>query len=125
MICLINLTPHAINLHFENNIMQIQPSGEVARVNMTDRPFGFVSLDEPIHRLLIPINKVAYGKVEGLPEPQDGVIYIVSAMVAQAVPDRDDVVFPYDLVRDEQGQVKGARTLAMFGDVASVQKNHL
>lgn len=53
-----------------------------------------------------------FGKVENLPEPQEGVVYVVSALVAQAVPDREDVFIPDDTVRDEQGRIIGVRALA-------------
>ena len=52
---------------------------------------------------------VSYGKVNGLPEPVDGVVYIVSAMVLDALRGvRDDLVAPAtghpDCVR-ENGKV--------------------
>jgi hypothetical protein len=35
-----------------------------------------------------------FGAVEGLPEPQENTLYIVSGMVLSAVKDRDDLVAP-------------------------------
>jgi len=46
------------------------------------------------------------------PEPQEGTIFIVSALTAQAVPDRQDVFIVDDAVRDDQGRIIGARALA-------------
>jgi hypothetical protein len=60
----------------------------------------------------IPVNKSKFGEVENLPEPQEGTIYIVSALTAQAVPERKDVYITDDAVRDEQGRVIGCRALA-------------
>lgn len=65
----VNLTPHDIKL----NDGSIYPaSGKVARVANTFSNF------------CCGISKVFYGDVENLPEPEDGVYYIVSAMVLAA-----------------------------------------
>jgi hypothetical protein len=60
----------------------------------------------------VPVNRTQFGVVTGLPDPQPDTIYIVSAVVAQAVPDRPDVFIVDDAVRDEQGRIIGARALA-------------
>lgn len=92
----VNLTPHALNL----NDGTVLPSQGVARVStsFTDFKDGVCC--------------VTYGDVEGLPAPQDGVTYVVSAMVlaaVKAVSDRTDVVAPAtghpDCVRNEKGQI--------------------
>lgn len=65
----INLTPHDIKL----NDGTIYPaSGKVARVESVFSNF------------CCGISKVFYGEIENLPEPEDGVYYIVSAMVLAA-----------------------------------------
>ena len=65
----INLTPHDIKL----NDGTIYPAtGKIARVENTFSNFCF------------GISKVFYGDIENLPEPEDGVYYIVSAMVLAA-----------------------------------------
>jgi hypothetical protein len=51
-----------------------------------------------------------WGAVVGLPDPVDGVLLVVSQLVAGRVPDRDDVVSPGTgpadgAVRDAQGRV--------------------
>ena len=93
MVKFINLTPHTINL---TNGAAYAASGVVARVGSTHTPFNE--------------NKIAsieWGEVTGLPAPQDGVLYIVSALVAQAAK-RPDVVSPAsghpDVVRKD-GQI--------------------
>jgi len=55
----------------------------------------------------------SYGRVEGLPEPETGVLYLVSAVVRAAVPGRADVASPGDLVRDGEGNVIGCRHLIL------------
>ena len=90
----INYTPHPIVL---NNGVNYPPSGNVARVSSSHSQF-----DEN------GIASLSFGEVEGLPEPQEGVYLIVSAMVAQAAK-RSDVVSPATghpaVVRDQKGQI--------------------
>lgn len=75
----INLTPHSILL---NNGVEFPASGEVARVSVS-----FTEFDAD------GICRHEYGEVVGLPDPQEGVCYIVSALVLAAT-DRKDVVAP-------------------------------
>ena len=46
-------------------------------------------------------------EIVNLPEPKPGTYYIVSKMVAQAWPAREDFIFPGTVVRDESGDVVG------------------
>jgi len=59
----------------------------------------------------VPVNQTRFGEVFDLPDPQPDTIFVVSALVAQAVPDREDVFFPDDIVRDANGNVIGCRAL--------------
>lgn len=93
-IVFVNCTPHAISL---NDGRVFEPSGNVARVAQSISDF-----DED------GIAVQSFGEVTGLPEPQPGTYYIVSAMVlprAQAE-GRNDVVAPAtghkDCVRNEK-----------------------
>ena len=79
MVKFINLTPHTINL---TNGTAYAASGQVARVANAHTPF-----DEN------GVASIEWGEVTGLPQPQEGVLYIVSALVAQAAK-RPDVVSP-------------------------------
>ncbi|QPL06691.1 hypothetical protein ID810_10340 [Actinomyces respiraculi] len=47
-----------------------------------------------------------------LPDPRPGVLYVTSRVVAEHHPNRTDLVWPDDLVRDAAGQVVAARRLA-------------
>jgi hypothetical protein len=63
----------------------------------------------------IKINRKSFGEVTGLPEPQADTIYVVSAIVAQAVSGkRDDVYVVDDTIRNEQGQIVGCNALAQI-----------
>lgn len=91
MCTFINCTPHAIKL---NDGRVFDPSGSVARVSSSFTDFT----DD--------ICTVQYGDLTGVPAAQDGVKYIVSAMVL-AASDRSDLVAPAtghkDCVRDDKG----------------------
>jgi hypothetical protein len=56
--------------------------------------------------------KTVLGQVVDLPEPQDDTLYIVSRAVAEAARDRDDLVVPDNVIRDDQGRVIACRALA-------------
>jgi hypothetical protein len=96
---IINLTPHTVNETVTGE--QFPPSGTVARVAATMTPQGDLNG--------IPLFTRQFGVVECLPEPVAGVIYIVSAIVADACPDRRDLVSPGELVRNADGQPTGCR----------------
>lgn len=103
---IINLTPHDVVVILDKTVA-VPASGQIARCSMTRRQVGSVSVDG----MIVPVNKVVYGDVD-LPDPQAGVFYIVSAMVAQAAPDRPDLLIVDDTVRNDAGQVIGCKAFA-------------
>lgn len=105
---IINLTPHALNLIVGDKETVIQPSGTVARAATIRKQIGTIHVDG----VDVPINKTVFGDITGLPDPQTDTIYVVSMLVAQAVPHREDVFIVDDTVRDEKGRIIGARALA-------------
>ena len=54
-----------------------------------------------------------YGAVMGIPEPEPDTLYIVPALVRLALPARKDIASPGDLVRNDKGQVVGAKNLVV------------
>lgn len=105
---LVNLTPHAVTLYPERGEpIEIPPSGQVARLDEhttpTPSPDG-LGVD-------IPIRLVEMRSSGHMPAPQPGVVYVVSRMVAQGYPERADLLFPLDPVRDGQGRIVGCRAL--------------
>jgi len=107
----VNLTPHALNLMPAGPTgpaVTIPPSGQVARCAVTRVQVDTVTVDG----VSVPVNKTQFGTVSDLPGPQPDTIYVVSALVAQAVPDRQDVFIVDDAVRDDQGHIIGAKALA-------------
>ena len=110
---IINATPHEITILSRKSTIQdakkqfignkesieilkvIPASGILPRVKMTNEP------SEPIEG--IPVESVIYGEIEGLPEYQEEVYYIVSGLVAAAAAKigRVDCLAPGALVRDK------------------------
>ena len=88
-----NFTPHSIVL---NSGVTFTSEG-IARVSNS-----FTTFDED------GICEVKYGEVEGLPEPEDDTLLIVSAMVLSAS-NRKDLVAPAtghpECVRNDKGQI--------------------
>lgn len=101
----VNLTPHAIN--FVNNdgetILTVEPSGELARVVTQTFTIGYVDG--------IPVTATDFGEVEGLPEKEEGTVFLVSSLVAQRCKDRNDVFIPNESVRDDKGRIIGCKSL--------------
>jgi len=103
----VNLTPHPIVIRLgvdEKSDVTFPPAGVVARVTeKANKPtrnhiFGF-----PV------AGKAAFDEVVNLPEPKEGVIYIVSGLVAQNV-SRSDVFSPAtgpedNAIRNEKGHI--------------------
>lgn len=97
---MINLTPHVIAVRTASGDVNFEPSGQVTRVSVSQEVVGEVEG--------IQIVRSTFGAVENMPEPQDGTVYIVSSMVAQALSFRADVVAPDTgptAIRDEAGRI--------------------
>lgn len=98
-----NLTPHEINIITEDKTINIKSEG-IARCTTKREKVSDIGI--------IPIYKTSFGEVEGLPEPKENHVYIVSALVAQACSGRTDLLVPDDTVRNAQGKIIGCRGLA-------------
>ena len=106
---IVNLTPHTINfVGKDNTIIASIPSSGVARAAQRREIVDTIVANG----VTLPIARCTYGDVQGLPEPMDDTIYIVSAITAQAVPARPDVFIVDDSVRDENGRIIGVRGIA-------------
>jgi len=107
MIKIVNLTPHSIVLRTEEGDVTVPPSGTVARVAVKQVEIECPGL--PVH-----VARNEYGEVEGLPEPKDGTIYVVSSLVLSRVHGRIDVFAPDTgptAIRDEAGRIVAVRRL--------------
>lgn len=105
----INLTPHPVSLaDTEGNVIAtFPPSGQTARV---------ATSTEVVAQLMgRPISRTTFGEVTGVPAPKEGVVFLVSTIVAQAAR-RPDVVSPDTgptAVRKD-GQVVAVRGFQVF-----------
>mgnify|MGYP003348687737 CR=1 FL=1 len=98
----LNLTPHPIVVVGGPTI---PPSGTVARCATVSRSAG--------EHQGVALVRATFGEVVDLPDPEEGVLLVVSALVRAAVPHRGDVASPGDLVRDGSGAVIGCRNLVV------------
>lgn len=110
MATILNYTPHTITLMAaDGTVAQTWPSVGLARV--TSRAVVLPELAPGV-----PAVSHEWSAVEGLPTPQDGVLYAVSTMVADRS-DRTDLVVPDSgpgsVVRDAEGQIIGVRRFAV------------
>jgi len=103
----VNLTPHSLDVADKNGdvIITIPPSGDPARVAQSDRCVYMLPVEttDGENGGVIPVYTGAYGDVVGLPEPKPGIIYVVSRIVRERVPDRSDLYSPGPLIRDGAG----------------------
>ena len=105
---IINLTPHDVNLiGKDDKEIATFPSRGVVRCSTNRRMVGMLNG--------ISINKTLFGEVTGLPDEKEGTYYIVSALVANACPNRHDLLLTDDAVRDDQGRIIGCKALAFPG----------
>jgi len=106
---IVNLTPHDIRLISGDNTVEITiPSSGQARAEQTRERISAIAVDGYV----VQINKNVFGIVSGLPEPQENVFYIVSALAAKAAPGRSDLLLVDDTVRDENNRIIGCRAFA-------------
>lgn len=127
-----NLTPHAICIFTasqcveekkgnyttlilkagEKPILTIEPEVQIARV------YSKTIYTDPIeiNGVSIPQAKVVFGEVDGLSNLEEDTLYIVSAITVNALKahskDTKQLRLVADTVRNEQGQIVGALSLA-------------
>lgn len=109
---LVNLTPHSLTLYTPTGVIELPASGQLARVRSTSEVAGQV--------YGMPIIQPAFSPVEGIPDPEPGILYVVSSLVLTALKNRgesrDDLVAPATgpndgAVRDSAGRVQGVTRL--------------
>ena len=103
----VNLCPHPIDVLLDDdNGVTYPPSGTVAR--LLAHTVGERHLDGIHHEVsLVAFTRAAVD----LPDRAPGVWYVVSLPFALEHP-REDLLVPYDEVRDPDGRIIGCRTLA-------------
>lgn len=104
----VNLTPHQINVFAGGRlVLTAEPSGAVARCPLTKKAAGDVN-GAPVYRM-------EAGYPTGLPAPEEGTVYIVSKIVAEALKgSRPDVLTVGSAVRDQSGRTIGCDGLSLI-----------
>ena len=123
---LINLTPHDINIHLTdvNDIafncssewINLPPSGIVARCKTDFKTMDILNVDNNYMEETASINirERFFNKPTDLPPPQDGVLYIVSRIVAEAMANvRTDLLMVDETIRDGK-EIIGCEALARW-----------
>lgn len=108
----VNLTPHEVRVVDEEaRVIRSWPSAPCpARVEAARVPLS--ELDG------IPLMAERRTRAANLPEPEEGVWFIVSSVVGSAHPERDDLLVPSDLVRDGRGVVTACRSFVLTSGFA-------
>lgn len=91
-------------------VLTVEPSGEFARVATNIENIKVPGIEG------IKVVKTTFDttKVDGLPAPEEGVIYIVSLITLNALKGiRSDLVAPGNLIRDEKGNIVGCDGLTV------------
>jgi len=102
---IINCTPHPVNIIFGETF---PVSGILPRVKEVTRRIGNVNN--------IPLLMKSLEEVENLPVAKEDTVLIVSALVAQACPDRDDLIVP-NVVRDSEGKIIGCDSFSILKQI--------
>lgn len=105
-----NYTPHIITLYTpdgKNQICGITSSG-IARAKETHETIDTLTTDN----FNVPVDKVSYGDVEGLPPEREGLYHVVSLITSLQCRSRNDLLIVSGTVRDEQGRIIGCTGFA-------------
>ena len=105
----VNLTPHGVTVFDDDGVViKTYPSEGVARARQTNVIVGCLEG--------APVVKTEFGEVDGLPEPTEGTVFIVSIITANAAKTHgrttDDLLVTSGPVRDDKGRVIGCRAFA-------------
>lgn len=105
-----NLTPHAVNIIQDDGSYKTFESVGIARADQT---YEEVFVAEGIIFV-----KSSYGAPINLPDPEEGVLLIVSKQTIEAAVGVgrtiNDLVVPVDIVRNDKGQILGCRKLSFI-----------
>jgi len=123
----VNLMPHPITIFNATDVrpagakgyvlarggvkpLMIVPSSGVSRAACVETPVGQIDG--------IPVFKPTYGEPENVPDPEDGVMYVVSSITAQACREAgrttSDLLLPARTVRDSEGRVIGCTAFCVL-----------
>ena len=110
---LVNKTPHVLNLVTEDGArISLEPVLPTPRVSSSSvKTASYTIADGEGTEHVITREAPTFGEIVDLPEPEEGVIYVVSMLVAARAKGRTDLVSPGRQLRNEAGQVIGCAGL--------------
>lgn len=106
-----NLTPHDVNVLKDDGSYE------------TFKPTGIIARAEQIYEYDSTVNGItfvtsSYGKPIDLPDPEEGVLLIVSKQTIDAAKKAHrsigDLVFPAEPIRNDKGQIIGCKQLSFI-----------
>lgn len=107
---IVNLTPHDIVVQrTDGSFITIPRDGTVARVET--REAGSTTIQTEFGDFTVSV-KVC-GPIVGLPTSADNTLFVVSKMVADWAPGRNDILTPGELIRDDKGVVVGCKGFSL------------
>jgi len=111
----INCTPHPIKVRRnDGSEIVFEPSGILPRVSTIETLAGEIKG--------IPCVTQTQGEISGLPEPETGTVFMVSALVFNAS-DRRDLIAPdtgKGAIRDEKGRIQAVTRLLVKEEVFEI-----
>ena len=117
-----NCTPHDLVLYAPNSekvLATWEKSTTPIRVAESITKLPNIIVAEKSSLPLFQIN--TDNKRTQLPEPESGVLFVVSRVTAMQYPKRRDFIFPFQEVRDETGRIIGCRGFGSFASLTSEQ----
>lgn len=133
---IINLTPHAVIILRDDaegtvvgftgvgsatkegkfsHVAEYLPTGNVARASQKDEPVGELRIKNGVN---VPLITTVFGEPTDLPAPEEGTMYIVSIITAQAAKASgrvtSDLLITSDPIRDAGGKIVGTRKFALL-----------
>jgi hypothetical protein len=95
-------------------VAEYKPAGPVARAAQRDERVGELE----INGTKVPLIRTVFGEPTDLPAPEDGTMYVVSIITAQAAKaagrPTNDLLITSDPVRDAAGKFIGVRKFALL-----------
>lgn len=110
---LVNLTPHPINIFSNGKEIEEIPACKERIPRVREE---YTECQEVIwyKGTALIVHKKKLGAVENLPKPHENTYYIVSMPIIRSKPERNDLIAPDDLVRDEDGRIVGCGGFAKY-----------
>ena len=119
---IVNLTPHALHIRrADGTDVMVEPSGTVPRLATRRETLQPIRCDDGVD---IPVSRAAFGALTGMPNSEDGCIYVVSALCAQSseLQGRTDVYAPGEAIRDGGGNIVGSQGLSYIEPLAASRR---